>query len=150
MVGRTHSVTGRRRWPAWAAAFGVVAAPPAAATDLHYVMMSPNFGGTNPIAFQMAQYNRTLQAARAAAEAAAARVTTPPDPNAAFVNAIVSQLNGIVAQTIAQRIANAAPGQAGTIQSGSVTITYMNSDGQLTVTITSPSGSTTLTIPAGA
>jgi len=131
-------------------AAAIMAAGPAAATDLHYVMLSPNFGGTSPVAFQMAQYNRTLQAARAAAEAAAARAATPPDPNAAFVNAIVSQLNGIVAQTIAQRIANASNGQAGTIQSGAVTITYMNSDGQLTVTITTPSGSTTLTIPAGA
>ncbi|WP_296600608.1 curli assembly protein CsgF [Phenylobacterium sp.] len=136
---------------AWSTAMAAMAAAqPAAATDLHYALMSPNFGGTNPVAFQMAQYNKALQAARAAAEAAAARTATPPDPNQAFVNAIISQLNGIVAQTIAQRIANAGAGQAGTIQSGAVTITYMNSDGQLTVTITTPAGSTTLTIPAGA
>jgi len=135
---------------AWSTVMAAATATPAAATDLHYVLMSPNFGGTNPVAFQMAQYNKALQAARAAAEAAAARTATPPDPNQAFVNAIISQLNGIVAQTIAQRIANAGAGQAGTIQSGAVTITYMNSDGQLSVTITTPTGSTTLTIPAGA
>lgn len=109
--------------------------------------MSPNFGGFNPVGFQMAQYEKALKAAEAAADAAAAR--PPADPNQAFVNAIVSQLNGIVAQTIAQRIANAQNGQAGTIQSGSVTITYINSDGQLSVTITSPTGTTTLVIPAG-
>jgi hypothetical protein len=105
--------------------------------------------GFNPVAFQMAQYKKSLEAAEAAAEAAAARAGTPSDPNQAFVNAIISQLNGIVAQTIAQRIANAQNGQAGTIQSGSVTITYINSDGQLSVTITSPTGTTTLVIPAG-
>ncbi|KQY27779.1 hypothetical protein ASD21_09145 [Caulobacter sp. Root1455] len=111
--------------------------------------MSPNFGGFNPVAFQMAQYKKSLEAAEAAAEAAAARSATPSDPNQAFINAIVSQLNGIVAQTIAQKIANAQPGQAGTVQSGSVTITYVNSDGQLSVTITSPTGTTTLVIPSG-
>ncbi len=119
------------------------------ATDLRYAPMSPNFGGFNPVGFQMAQYEKSLKAAKAAEEAAAARAGTPSDPNAAFVNAIVSQLNGIVAQTIAQRIANAGDGQAGTIQSGSVTITYINSDGQLSVTITSPTGTTTLVIPSG-
>jgi hypothetical protein len=124
-----------------------LAATPGLATDLRYAPMSPNFGGFNPIAFQMAQYKKSLEAAQDAAEAAAAR--PPADPNQAFVNAIVSQLNGIVAQTIAQRIANAQPGQAGTIQSGSVTITYVNSDGQLSVTITSPTGTTTLVIPSG-
>lgn len=120
---------------------------PGLATDLRYAPMSPNFGGFSPVAFQMAQYKKSLEAAQDAAEAAAAR--PPADPNQAFVNAIVSQLNGIVAQTIAQRIANAQPGQAGTIQSGSVTITYINSDGQLSVTITSPTGTTTLVIPSG-
>jgi hypothetical protein len=126
-----------------------LAATPCLATDLRYAPMSPNFGGFNPVAFQMAQYKKSLEAAEAAAEAAAARAGTPSDPNQAFVNAIISQLNGIVAQTIAQRIANAQNGQAGTIQSGSVTITYINSDGQLSVTITSPTGTTTLVIPAG-
>jgi hypothetical protein len=131
-----------------AAALGLsLTATPGLATDLRYAPMSPNFGGFNPIAFQMAQYKKSLEAAQDAAEAAAAR--PPADPNQAFVNAIVSQLNGIVAQTIAQRIANAQPGQAGTIQSGSVTITYINSDGQLSVTITSPTGTTTLVIPSG-
>jgi hypothetical protein len=122
---------------------------PATATDLHYVIQSPNFGGSNAIAFQMAQFGQTLVAAKAAADAAALKAATPPDPNQPFVNAIVSQLNGVVAQSVAQRIANSQNGQAGTIQSGSVTITYANSDGQLSVTITSPSGSTTLRVPAG-
>ncbi len=132
------------------AALGLsLTATPGLATDLRYAPMSPNFGGFNPVGFQMAQYEKSLKAAQAAEEAAAARAATPGDPNAAFVNAIVSQLNGIVAQTIAQKIANAQNGQAGTIQSGSVTITYINSDGQLSVTITSPTGTTTLVIPAG-
>jgi hypothetical protein len=138
----------RSGWIAGAAALSLsLAATPGLATDLRYAPMSPNFGGFNPVAFQMAQYKKSLEAAQDAAEAAAAR--PPADPNQAFVNAIVSQLNGIVAQTIAQRIANAQPGQAGTIQSGSVTITYINSDGQLSVTITSPTGTTTLVIPSG-
>ena len=37
----------------------------------------------------------------------------------------------------------------GTIQSGNVVITYVNSDGQLNVTISSPTGSTMLSIPVG-
>lgn len=132
------------------AALGLsLSATPGLATDLRYAPMSPNFGGFNPVAFQMAQYEKSLKAAKEAAEAAAVRSGTPTDPNQAFVNAIVSQLNGVVAQTIAQRIANAQPGQAGTIQSGSVSITYINSDGQLSVTITSPTGTTTLVIPSG-
>lgn len=122
---------------------------PAQATDLHYNMLSPSFGGTNPIGLQMAQFDRSLQAARAAAAAAAAKAAIPPDPNAPFVNAIVSQLNGLVAQSIAQKIANSAPGTSGSVHSGNVTITYTNSDGQLSITITSPTGSTTLTVPSG-
>jgi hypothetical protein len=122
--------------------------PPAHATDLNYVLQSPSFGGTNGTALQMAQFNQSLVAQQAAAKAAAAKQAIPPDPNAAFVNAIISQLNGIVAQTIAQKIANSTNGQAGTIQSGNVTITYVNSDGQLSVTITTPTGTTTLTIPS--
>lgn len=143
--------SGRRGWIAGgAAALGLtLSATPGLTTDLRYAPMSPNFGGFNPVAFQMAQYEKSLKAAEDAAEAAAARAATPTDPNAAFVNAIVSQLNGIVAQTVARSIANAQPGQAGTIQSGSVSITYINSDGQLSVTITSPTGTTTLVLPSG-
>jgi hypothetical protein len=111
--------------------------------------MSPNFGGSNSIAFQMAQFQASLKAQRAAAQAAAAKAAIPVDPNAQFVTAIVSQLNGLVAQTIAQKIANSQSGQAGTIQSGGTTITYVNSDGQLNVTIVTPTGSTTLNIPSG-
>lgn len=140
----------RQVWRAGATALGLsLAATPGLATDLRYAPMSPNFGGFNPVGFQMAQYEKSLKAAKEAAEAAAQRAGTPNDPNQAFVNAIISQLNGIVAQTIASKIANAQNGQAGTIQSGSVTITYINSDGQLSVTITSPTGTTTLVIPAG-
>ncbi|UAL09999.1 curli assembly protein CsgF [Caulobacter segnis] len=124
-------------------------AGPVRATDLHYTMLSPSFGGTNPIGLQMAQFDRSLQAARAAAAAAAAKAAIPPDPNAPFVNAIISQLNGLVAQSIAQKIANSAPGTSGSVHSGNVTITYTNSDGQLSITITSPTGSTTLTVPSG-
>lgn len=119
----------------------------AEATDLHYFIQSPTLGGNNPAALQMAQYDRSLELAKAAAEAAAAK--PPADPNAAFVNAIISQLNGLVAQSIAQKIASSTNGQSGFLQSGSVSITYMNTDGQLTITITSPSGTTTLTVPTG-
>ena len=147
-VGTTKGC-GRRATLVALAASSSLAATPSAATDLHYVLMSPNFGGTDASAVQMAQYDQTLKAARAAAAAAAAKNATPTDPSQAFVNAILSQLNGIVAQTIAQKIANSSNGQAGTIRSGSVTVTYVNADGQLTVTITTPSGSTTLTIPSG-
>lgn len=125
------------------------AAGPVQATDLHYTMLSPSFGGSNPIALQMAQFDRSLQAARDAAAAARAKAAIPPDPNAPFVNAIISQLNGLVAQSIAQKIANSTPGTSGSVHSGNVTITYTNSDGQLSITITSPTGSTTLTVPSG-
>lgn len=119
----------------------------ARATDLHYFIQSPALGGGNPAALQMAQYDRSLELAKAAAAAAANK--PPVDPNAAFVNAIISQLNGLVAQSIAQKIASSTNGQSGFLQSGSVSITYMNTDGQLTITITSPSGTTTLTVPTG-
>lgn len=122
---------------------------PAAATDLYYTPMSPNFGGSNAIAFQMAQFQNGLKAQRAAAQAAAAKALLPTDPNQQFVTAIISQLNGLVAQTIAQKIANSQQGQSGTIQSGGVTITYVNSDGQLNVTIVTPTGSTVLNVPSG-
>ena len=132
-----------------AAALFAWTAGPAGATDLLYTPMSPNFGGNNPIAFQMSQFQAGLKAQRDAAQAAAAKAAIPTDPNAQFVTAIVSQLNGLVAQTIAQKIANSQTGQSGTIQSGGTTITYVNSDGQLNVTIVTPTGSTTLNIPSG-
>lgn len=122
---------------------------PAFATDQHYILQSPNLGGTNGAALQMAQLVQSLRASNAAAIATAAKAAQPSDPNSAFVNAIVSQLNGIVAQSIAQKIANSTNGQAGTIQSGNVTITYTNSDGELSVTISSPTGVTTLMVPSG-
>jgi hypothetical protein len=123
----------------------------AQATDLLYTLQSPSFGGTNSAPFTSAQFEQSLRAQRvanqAAAAAAAAKAGTTVDPNAAFVSAITSQLTGLVAQSIAQKIANSQNGQSGTIQSGGVVITYINSDGQLSVTITSPAGSTTLSIP---
>lgn len=121
----------------------------ASATDLLYSLQSPSFGGTNSAAMTSAQFDQSLKAQKAAnlaAAAAAAKITTT-DPNAAFVSAITSQLTGLVAESIAQKIANSQDGQAGTIQSGGVTITYVNSDGQLNVTITTPTGSSNLSIP---
>ena len=136
-------------WIPWITAGALLAtAQGAGATDLNYTLQSPSFGGANGVALQMAQFNQSLVTQQAQAKAAAAKASVAPDPNAGFVNAIISQLNGIVAQTIAQKIANSTNGQAGTIQSGSVTITYINSDGQLSVTITTPTGTTTLTIPS--
>jgi hypothetical protein len=69
--------------------------------------------------------------------------------NQAFINAIISQLTGLVAYKVASGIANSANGQAGTVQSGDTTISYINTGGQLSVTMTSPSGSTTLAVPTG-
>lgn len=125
------------------------AAIPAQATDLLFAPMSPNFGGNSAIAFQMAQFQKGLRDAKAAADAAAAKAATPVDPSQQFANAIISQLNGLVAREIAQRIANSQPGQAGTIQSGNVTVTFVNADGQLNVIITTPTGTTSLSVPSG-
>ena len=86
-------------------------------------------------------------AAAKAAAAAAATAAANSGPNAQFVSAITSQLTGLVAESIAQKIANTTSGGGGTIQSGSTSITYTNVDGELTVDIVSPSGATTLTIP---
>ena len=122
---------------------------PASATDLLYLLRSPSFGGTDTGILEVAQMSAALKAQRAAALAAAAKPVPVSDPNAPFVQAITSQLTGLVAQSVAQKIANSQNGQAGTIQSGNVVITYVNSDGQLSVTITSPTGSTTLSIPVG-
>jgi len=128
---------------------------PALATDLLYSLQSPSFGGGNNAAFTMEQYvvglQQTKAANAAAAKAAAAAAATSAansGPSAQFVNAITSQLTGLVAESIAQKIANSSNGQAGTIQSGSTSITYVNSDGQLNVTITTPTGTTSLLIPS--
>jgi hypothetical protein len=137
-----------------------VAARPAGATDLSYTLMSPNFGGTNGVALQMAGQAKGLQAAQAqaqaqaaaAAEAAATASSTAAaggTANLAFLNSIVSQLTGIVAYKIATEVANSTPGQAGTINANGSTITYINQDGQLAITVTSPAGSTTLSVPTG-
>ena len=128
------------------------------ATDLYYNMLSANFGGTNGVALSMAQQENSLKSAHAAAvAAAAARATASANSastaaaaqNQAFINAIISQLTGLVAYRVATGIANAPPGATGTVQSGDTTITYVNNSGALSVTLTSPSGSTTLTVPTG-
>jgi hypothetical protein len=131
-------------------------APPAGATDLYGSLMSPNFGGTNGIALQMAQQAKGLQASQASAKAAAitaaAKATNAASGatvNQDFINSIVSQLTGLVAYKIAYSIANSTPGQAGTIQSNGATITYINQDGQLNLTVTSATGTTTLSVPTG-
>ncbi len=85
-----------------------------------------------------------ILSAKAAAQAIAA-----PDPNQQFANAIISQLNSLVARDVALKIANSQNGDAGTIQSGSVSVTYVNADGQLNISINTPSGSTTLSLPTG-
>jgi hypothetical protein len=76
------------------------------ATDLLYVLQSPSFGGNNPAAFQSAQFEKSLRDQRAASAAAAAKVTAAPDPNQQFANAIISQLNSLVARDVALKISN--------------------------------------------
>jgi hypothetical protein len=124
-------------------------AGPACATDLLYILQSPSFGGNNPAAFQSAQFEKSLRDQRAASAAAAAKVTAAPDPNQQFANAIISQLNSLVARDVALKISNSKDGDAGTIQSGNVSVTYVNVDGQLNIVINTPGGSTTLALPTG-
>lgn len=119
------------------------------ATDLLYILQSPSFGGNNPAAFQSAQFEKSLRDQRAASAAAAAKVTAAPDPNQQFANAIISQLNSLVARDVALKISNSKDGDAGTIQSGAVSVTYVNADGQLNISINTPSGSTSLSLPTG-
>lgn len=127
----------------------VVASPPGRATDLHYTLMSPSFGGTDTVPYQMEQAQNALIASKKAAQTAAAKAVVAADPYAPLISAITSQLTALVAHNIADQIVNSQNGDAGTIQSGSVSISYVNSDGQLSVTISSPTGSTTLVIPSG-
>ncbi len=119
------------------------------ATDLLYILQSPSFGGNNPAAFQSAQFEKSLRDQRAASAAAAAKVTAAPDPNQQFANAIISQLNSLVARDVALKISNSKNGDAGTIQSGAVSVTYVNADGQLNISINTPTGATTLSLPTG-
>lgn len=125
----------------------------AAATDQFVVLRSPSFGGTNTVPFQYEQFQKTLRDQRDAAKKAAAAVTTSgtgaSDPSQQFANAIISQLNSLVARDIALRIAGSKPGDAGTIASGNVSITFINSDGQLNIVITTPTGTTNLSLPTG-
>ena len=150
----------RVRYPAAAfvlAGLGGLIPRPAAATDLSYTMMSPNFGGSNGIALQMAEQAKSLQAAQAQAQAAAAAAAANSSAaaavggsaNLAFLNSIVSQLTGIVAYKVATEIAGSTPGQSGTINANGSTITYVNQDGQLQITVTSTEGTTTLSVPSG-
>ena len=119
------------------------------ATDLLYVPQSPAFGGNNPSALQAAEYDKSLRVQRAAAIASAAKSATAADPNQQFANAILSQLNSLVARDVALRIAASQNGDAGTIQSGNVSVTYVNSDGQLNIVINTPAGITTVNLPSG-
>ena len=127
----------------------------ASATDQFVVLRSPSFGGTNATPFQYEQFEKTLRdqrdaTAKAAASASAAgSAAAAADQNQQFANAIISQLNSLVARDIALKIANSKAGDAGTIQSGSVSITFINADGQLNVVITTPTGSTNLSVPTG-
>ena len=136
-----------------AAAMASAAAPHVArATDLTYVLQSPAFGGTNPAALNAAEYDKGLAQARAsnaAAAASAASAAASSGPTQQFANAIISQLNSLVAINVAQQIANSHPGDAGTIQSGNVSVTYVNADGQLNISINTPTGATTLSLPSG-
>ncbi len=135
------------------AALAAAAAPHAArATDLSYVLLSPRFGGTDPAALDAAEYDKSLQqqrAANAAAAASAAQAAASNTPTQQFATAIVSQLNSLVARDVALQIANSQPGDAGTIQSGNISVTYVNADGQLNIVINTPTGSTTLALPTG-
>ena len=140
---------GDRQLAVAAVAVATLVAPSAGATDQHYTLMSPNFGGTNAVPYQMAQAQNALIATKRAAQAAAVKATVAADPYAPLISSITSQLTALVAHNIADQIVNSKNGDAGTIQSGSVSIGYVNSDGQLSVTIASPTGSTTLTIPTG-
>ncbi len=121
----------------------------ASATDMFVTLRSPSFGGTNVTPYQYEQAVKTLRADRAAAAkaAATASTTTTKDENQVFADAIVSQLNSLVARDIALKIADSKPGDAGTIQSGSVSITFINADGQLNIVITTPTGVTNLSLP---
>jgi hypothetical protein len=135
------------------------AASPGFATDLGYKLMSPSFGGTDTAPYTYAQYEFTqkqaasaaaaavvtaAKAAAAASEAAAAESS----PAQQFADSIVSQLQSLVARNVALQIANAQPGQAGSIQSNGTSITYVNSDGQLTVNITTSAGTTSFSVPS--
>jgi hypothetical protein len=132
---------------------------PGFATDLGYKLMSPSFGGTDTAPYTYAQYEFTqkqaasaaaaaqVTAAKAAAAAAAASAAGS-SPAQQFADSIVSQLQSLVARNVALQIANAQPGQAGSIQSNGTSITYVNSDGQLTVNITTSAGTTSFSVPS--
>ena len=126
------------------------------ATDIGYRLLSPSFGGTDTAPLTYAQYEFNQKQAASAAAVAAAKAATAAAASAAaaaspaqqFADSIVSQLQSLVARNVALQIANATPGQAGSIQSDGTNITYVNSDGQLTVTITTSAGTTTFSVPS--
>jgi hypothetical protein len=128
---------------------------PVFATDLGYKLLSPSFGGTDSTPFAYAQYEFNQKQAQAATAAAAAKALAAASVSAAasspsqqFANSIVSQLQSLVARNVALQIANAQPGQAGSIQSDGASITFVNSDGQLTVNITTSAGTTSFSVPS--
>ena len=127
----------------------------ASATDLHYTLQSPSFGGTDAEAYTYAQYTASQKQAQENAIAAAkqqaanaASSAAASSPSQQFANSIISQLESLVARNVALQIAAATPGQAGTISSDGSTITYVNSDGQLNVSITTATGTTTFSVPS--
>jgi len=149
----------RASLPLAAALLAVCAIRPGCATDVGYKLMSPSFGGTDTAPLTYAQYEFSQK--QAASQAAAAAVATAraaaaatssaaaaASPAQQFADSIVSQLESLVARNVALQIANAQPGQAGSIQTGGASITYVNSDGQLTVDVTTAAGTTSFTVPS--
>ncbi|CAH2603227.1 Curli production assembly/transport component CsgF [Rhodovastum atsumiense] len=133
-----------------------LAAMPAHATDLVYVLQSPSFGGSNDTALSRAQLEKSLVQSRDAAREAAAKAaaaaatsTTTTSPSQTFVNTVTAQITALVARSIADKIAGSKDGDAGTVVANGATITYVNADGQLNVTMTTAEGTTTLSIPTG-
>lgn len=127
------------------------------ATDLQANLTMPSFGGSNTAALSMEQLQNSQIAATNAAKAQAiANAEAAVNPSAAtnaasqaFANAIMSQLDSIVSEKIALQITNSSPGTGGTITANGVTLTYVNSDGQLTIDVTTPSGSSVISLPCG-
>jgi hypothetical protein len=125
------------------------------ATDLAYRLLQPSFGGTDPAPYTYAQYEynqkKAQQAAAAQVQAKAAAAqnnAAASSPSQEFANSIISQLTSLVARNVALQIANASPGQAGTIQAQGASITYVNADGQLSVSITTATGTTSFSVPS--
>ncbi len=128
---------------------------PALATDLSYRLLSPSFGGTDAQPYTYAQYEyaqkqaaKTAKAQAIAQAQAALNSSAASSPSQGFANSIIAQLTSLVARNVALQIANATPGQAGTIAANGASITYVNADGQLNVSITTDAGTTSFSVPS--